>query len=81
MLQLYFELSEVIAKESNLPRYVTWKIEEANTSRRWIYYISDRVWAQNDEGIRYTKNRLENLNTAKVDMEEFMWVKLKSRSV
>lgn len=78
MEQVYCELSDVMAKESNLPRYVTWKIEEVNTSRRWIYYISDRVWAQNVEGIRYTKHRLVNLNTAKVDMEEFMWIKLKS---
>jgi hypothetical protein len=81
MSQLYFELSEVIAKESNLPRYITWKTEEANTLRQRIYYIADRVWAQNDEGIRYTKHRLENLNTAKVDIEEFMWVKLKSKSI
>jgi len=81
MSQLYFELSDVIAKESGLPRYVTWKTEEINTQRRWIYYIADRVWAQNDDGIRYTKHRLENLNTAKVNMEEFMWVKLKSKSI
>jgi hypothetical protein len=40
---------------------------------------SDRIWEENDQGIRIVKNRFTNDPT--VDMKEFFWIKLSSREL
>lgn len=40
--------------------------------------LANRVWIEDNQGLRYVKNRYEDPRTAKVDMEEFFWIKLQS---
>jgi hypothetical protein len=43
---------------------------------------ADRIWRQDDDGaVKFVKHRHENPETAKVDLKEFMWVKLSSKLV
>jgi hypothetical protein len=42
---------------------------------------AERVWLEDETGIRFIKNRFTDPKTAHVDMQEFMWVKLSSKQV
>lgn len=43
--------------------------------------FADRVWQEDDTGIKFLKNRNGNPETTPVDMKEFFWVKLSSKEV
>ena len=47
-------------------------------SRR-IMEISDRVWTEDGNMVRFIKNR--NSHCGHVDMKEFMWIKLQSKVI
>ena len=89
MATVYCELGEHYTSAVTLPKYVTYysKVDEhgqmiiKNGFVASVVYGSDRIWIQDDRGIRYVKHRWNSPATAPVDMEEFMWVKLKSQSV
>lgn len=40
--------------------------------------LANRVWIEDNQGIRFIKHRYEDISTAKVDLEEFFWIKLQS---
>jgi hypothetical protein len=40
---------------------------------------AERTWEETDEGVRYVKDRL-SWDRA-VDMEEFLWIKLKAKAI
>lgn len=43
---------------------------------------SDRIWREDNDGnIKFIKHRYESTETAKVDLKEFMWVKLSAQDV
>ena len=43
---------------------------------------ADRIWLESEDGsVEYLKNRHELAEIAKVDMEEFMWIKLRSKQL
>jgi hypothetical protein len=80
MQQIYCELHEGTAKMLKLPRYVTYITEDFGNFRGnlRVVYSSERVWVQHGSSVVFAKNRHSDLLTTKVDMEEFMWIKLKS---
>jgi hypothetical protein len=63
-----------------LPRYVTYITEDFGNFRGnlRVLYGSELVWIQDGSRVVFAKNRNSNPITTKVDMEEFMWIKLKS---
>jgi hypothetical protein len=64
-----------------MPRHVTYITDDfvnMGGGKLRVIYGSERVWVQRGNRIRFAKNRLGDPVTMKVDMEEFMWVKLKS---
>ena len=80
MEQVYCELHEDTARRLHLPKYVSYITDDFGNMKgnHRMVYGSDRVWVQRGSRIRFAKNRLGDPLTTKVDMEEFMWVKLKS---
>ena len=43
---------------------------------------SNRIWRQDNDGsVKFVKHRLEDPKTAQVDLKEFMWVKLKAKTL
>jgi phage I-like protein len=89
MAEIYCELGEHYTSAVTLPKYVTYssKVDEhgqliiKNGFVASVVYGSDRIWIQDDRGIRYSKHRWDNPAAAQVDLKEFVWVKLKSRPV
>jgi hypothetical protein len=43
--------------------------------------MSERVWAEEDHGVRYLKNRTTGIKDSPIDMKEFFWIKLKSKTI
>jgi hypothetical protein len=43
--------------------------------------MSERVWAEEKSGVKYLKNRLTGSKNSPIDMKEFVWVKLRSRTL
>jgi len=42
---------------------------------------SERIWLEDETGVRFLKHRWKNQSTEPVDFEEFMMIKLKSKQV
>jgi hypothetical protein len=84
MPTVYCELCDKSAAAQDLPKYVTFCPDERAhpyAGRFPIAMAASRIWVQDDDSIRYVKNRWDNPETAQVDLKEFMWVKLTSRSI
>ena len=66
-----------------MPRYVTYIASDIwwALGKSRVLHGSERIWMQSGSNIRFVKNRHADLLTTKVDMEEFMWIKLKSKSI
>lgn len=43
--------------------------------------VSERVWSEEDHGVKFIKNRLTEKNNTPVDMKEFFWIKLRSQTL
>jgi hypothetical protein len=43
--------------------------------------MSERVWAEEKGGVKYLKNRLTGIEDSLIDMKEFFWVKLRSKTI
>ena len=43
--------------------------------------FADRVWQEDEAGVKFIKNRNGFPETTRVDMKEFFWIKLKSTTV
>ena len=50
-------------------------------SRRILEAFSDRMWAEEDAGVKFIKNRRTQRNNTPVDMKEFFWIKLRSQAI
>jgi hypothetical protein len=83
MEQVYCELHESTAIMLKMPRYVTYITDDFGHMRGKGRVVngSERVWVQCGSRIRFAKNRHSDLLTTKVDMKEFMWIKLKSKQI
>jgi hypothetical protein len=40
---------------------------------------AERVWSEEDDGVKFIKNRRTEKNNTPVDMKEFFWIKLRSQ--
>jgi len=85
-VNVYYELADCIVDEQG--KYFA-AYDRTETPQGWAHrskhrnlmQYSDRVWAEDEYGVRFLKNRYESLSSARVDMKEFFWIKLKSQTV
>jgi hypothetical protein len=83
-MNIFYELADCIVDEKGkyFAAYDRTETSDIGTSKyRNLMQYSDRVWAEDEYGVRFLKNRYESLSTAQVDMKEFFWIKLKSQTV
>lgn len=84
MMNVYYELSDCIVDAPG-KYFVAHNVRKsaaiAGTRYSGLMANSERAWAEDETGVRYLKNRIEDPKTAKVDMKEFFWIKLKSINV
>lgn len=43
--------------------------------------LSSRIWCEEEGTVRFVKHRGLDIDVVTVDLQEFMWIKLKSQSV
>ena len=84
-MNVYFELNKIVQHDLDGRYFVAYGSgmdEIRNTTRHLgLMLNSDRAWEESENGVRFIKNRLLDVNTTEVDMKEFFWIKLKSVTV
>jgi hypothetical protein len=81
-MNVFFELGDYAVKEFDnkyLALYSVKKYVAVNGFQSWAMLHSERVWAEEEDDVRYLKNRMTGSKDSPIDMKEFVWVKLKSR--
>ena len=83
-VNVYYELADCMAGPQG--RYFAvygLGMDEVRNKTRYLGLMrsSDRAWEESENGVRFIKNRVLDINTANVDMREFFWIKLKSVKV
>ena len=82
-MNVFFELGDYAVKDFGnkyFALYNTPKIKVVTPAlERYLMMYSERVWAEEEDGVRYLKNRTTGIKDLPIDMKEFVWVKLKSR--
>jgi hypothetical protein len=80
-MNLYYELFDDVRGQSFY--FAQYNVSVTNNTR--IQYDfptmiqSRRVWKESRHGIVFYKNRIEDIKTAVVDLEEFLCIKLKAK--
>lgn len=82
-MNVFFELADCGAVEEGkyFAAYSVRKSSAIAGKYRELMWNSTRAWAEDEYGVRFLKHRYESLSTAKVDMKEFFWIKLKSKAL
>lgn len=86
-MNIYYEINKGLADREfdGVTNFVQYDVvvrnngEEVRYNRRAME-CADRVWEESEKGVKYVKYRF-NYPIPKIDMKEFMWVKLKSRQL
>ena len=83
-MNLFFELSSsVISKDRHFAAYNKPRPIHGVFPTRYhaMAASSDRIWLEDESGIKFVKHRWQSIFDAQVDLEEFMMIKLKSKQV
>ena len=83
-MNVFFELADGVVEEYGhkyLALYDVRKSAVIGGTHRHVLLCSNRVWAEEDTGVRFLKHRYSEASNTPVDMKEFFWVKLKSANV
>jgi hypothetical protein len=81
-MNVFFELGDYAVKDFGgkyFALYNTPKIKVVTALERYLMMYSERVWAEEEDDVRYLKNRTTGIKDSPIDMKEFVWVKLKSQ--
>lgn len=77
-MNIFFELSDSITAAPG--KYLVAYDVVGDLLPRYIGAVraSERIWCEDEMGVKFIKNRTWPPDTTPVDMKEFFWVKLKS---
>ena len=80
-MNVFFEIADSAVDQYGHKYLALYDIRKSSVMgglHRQVMLMSTRVWAEEDAGIRYIKNRYSEASTTPVDEREFFWIKLKS---
>jgi hypothetical protein len=83
-MNVFFELADCAVKDFGgkyFALYNTHKGKVVMAHERYLMSYSERVWAEEEDGVRYLKNRFTGVEDSPIDMKEFFWIKLKSKTI
>jgi hypothetical protein len=83
-MNVFFEISDTFVENYGHKYLAIYDADNVNRplwSRRILEAFSDRMWAEEDDGVKFIKNRRTQRNNTPVDMKEFFWIKLRSRAI
>jgi len=83
-VNVYFELADCVAKDIGgkyFALYNATKGEVMMAHERYLMLYSERVWAEDEDGVRFLKHRRQAAESAPVDEREFFWIRLRCQTV
>jgi hypothetical protein len=85
-MNVFFEISDAFVEKYGHKYLAIYDadavIRPVPVHRLWeIKAFSDRMWSEEDHGVKFIKNRRIEKNNTPVDMKEFFWIKLRSQSL
>jgi hypothetical protein len=84
-MNVYYELADCVTVDGGKywAAYGIRKSAAIAGRCRELMWNSERVWAEDEHGVRFLKHRYSSTDASVtlVDMREFFWVKLKSQTV
>ena len=81
MANIYFEVKDSLANKWNHSKYLVTSGDRTVDFARISQHLtnwSDRVWCEQEGTVWFIKNPVP---TTEVNMEEFMWVKLRAQDI
>lgn len=85
MANYYFELSDWIVERATIFGFkgkyfcMSNKLDADTHVSQELARNSERIWKESDQGVTFVKHRGSMF--APVDMKEFMWIKLQSKTI
>jgi len=83
-VNVYFELGDYAVKDFGGKYFALYDAtagEVIMAQERYLMMHSERVWAEENHGVRFMKNRRQDAESTPVDEREFVWIKLKCRTI
>jgi len=83
-MNVFFEIADCAVEghgHKYLARYGAKSHVAVNGTDSWAMLHSERVWAEEDNGVKYLKNRVSQHINIPVDMKEFLLIKLRSHKL
>jgi len=83
-VNVYFELADCAVKDFGgkyFALYNTRKSKVIMAHERYLMLYSERVWAEEEDGVSFIKHRYQAAESTPVDEREFFWIRLQCRTV
>jgi hypothetical protein len=82
-MNVFFEIADCAVKEYGHKYLALYDVQYVaiNGHGAQTMQMSERVWAEEVHGVRYLKNRTTGIKDSPIDMKEFFWIKLKSKTI
>ena len=82
-MNVFFEIADCAVEELGHKYLALYDVESVAISGHGAQrmQMSERVWAEGKGGVRYLKNRFTGSKDSPIDMKEFFWVKLRSKTI
>ena len=83
-MNVFFELADCAVKDFDgkyFALYNTHDVKVMMAPERYLMLYSERVWAEEEDGVSYLKNRFTGSKDSPMDMKEFFWIKLRSKTI
>lgn len=80
-MNVFFELADSASDTYGHKYFALYDIRKSDgitSLLRNVMQYSDRVWVEEESGVRFLKHRYSEARQTSVDMKEFFWIKLKS---
>jgi len=82
-MNVFFEIADCAVEEYGHKYLALYDVQYVAISGHGAQtmQMSERVWAEEIGGVKYLKNRLTGSKNSPIDMKEFFWVKLRSKTI
>jgi hypothetical protein len=86
IVNVFFEIADCAVEEFGHKYLALYDADNVNRPAldRGLWKIkacSDRMWSEEDDGVKFIKNRRTEKNNTPVDMKEFFLIKLRSHAL
>jgi hypothetical protein len=82
-MNVFFEIADCAVEEFGHKYLALYDVQSVAISGHGAQrmQMSERVWAEGKSGVRYLKNRFTGSKDSPIDMKEFFWIKLRSKTI